>query len=83
MAGRHNKVGLDYFELDCLLNDKIRLIQAEFGLKGFAVIVKLYQKIYGGNGYYCEWNEDILLLFLVENGLNSDSKKGHFFRNSL
>ena len=74
MAGRHNKVGLDYFELDCLLNDKIRLIQAEFGLKGFAVIVKLYQKIYGGNGYYCEWNEDILLLFLVENGLNSDSK---------
>lgn len=74
MAGRHNKVGLDYFELDCLLNDKIRLIQAEFGLKGFAIIVKLYQKIYGGNGYYCEWNEDILLLFLVENGLNSDSK---------
>ena len=74
MAGRQGKVGLDYFELDCLLNDKIRLIQAEFGLKGFAVIVKLYQKIYGGNGYYCEWNEDILLLFLVENGLNSDSK---------
>lgn len=74
MAGRHHKVGLDYFELDCLLNDKIKLIQAEFGLKGFAIIVKLYQKIYGGKGYYCEWNEDILLLFLVENGLNSDSK---------
>jgi len=74
MAGRPRKVGLDYFELDCLLDDKVKLIQAEFGLKGFAVIVKLYQKIYGTEGYYCEWNEKILLLFLVENGLNGDSK---------
>lgn len=74
MAGRPNKVGLDYFELDCLLDDKVKLIQAEFGLKGFAVVVKLYQKIYRINGYYCEWNEEMLLLFLVENGLSSDSK---------
>lgn len=74
MAGRPNKVGLDYFELDCLLDDKVKLIQAEFGLKGFAVVVKLYQKIYGNNGYYCEWNEDVLFLFLVENGLSGDSK---------
>lgn len=68
------KEGLDYFELDCQMNDKIKLIQAEFGLKGFAIVVKLYQKIYGGHGYYCEWNEDILLLFMSENGLSSDSK---------
>lgn len=74
MAGRPNKVGLDYFELDCLLDDNVKLIQAEFGLKGFAIIVKLYQKIYSTCGYYCEWNDDILLLFLVENGLPSDSK---------
>lgn len=74
MAGRPNKVGLDYFELDCLLDDNVKLIQAEFGLKGFAVVVKLYQKIYGSNGYYCEWNEDVLFLFLVENGLSGDSK---------
>lgn len=74
MAGRQNKVGLDYFELDCLLDDNVKLIQAEFGLKGFAVVVKLYQKIYGSNGYYCEWNEDVLFLFLVENGLSGDSK---------
>lgn len=71
---RPTKAGLDYFELDCQLEEKVRLIQAEFGLKGFAVIVKLYQIIYGGFGYYCEWNEDILLLFMSENGLPSDSK---------
>lgn len=68
------KVGLDYFELNCQLEEKIRLIQAEFGLKGFAVVVKLYQKIYGEFGYYCEWSEDSLLLFMSENGLSSDNK---------
>ena len=68
------KVGLDYFELDCQLEEKVRLIQAEFGLKGFAVIIKLWQKIYGEFGYYCEWNDDSLLLFMSENGLPSDNK---------
>lgn len=69
-----NKVGLDYFELLCHMEEKVRLIQAEFGLKGFAVVVKLYQKIYGEFGYYCEWSEDSLLLFMSENGVPSDSK---------
>ncbi len=71
----NNKVGLDYFELDCQLEEKVRLIQAEFGLKGFAVVVKLYQKIYGEFGYYCEWNEDSLLLFMSENGVSSRNEK--------
>lgn len=74
MAGRPTKAGLDYFELDCHMEEKVRLIQAEFGLKGFAVLVKLYQKIYGGFGYYCEWTTDSLLLFMSENGLPSDNK---------
>lgn len=71
----NNKVGLDYFELDCQLEEKVRLIQAEFGLKGFAIVVKLYQKIYGEFGYYCEWNEDSLLLFMSENGVSSRDEK--------
>lgn len=71
---RPAKIGLDYFELDCRMDDKVKFIQAEFGLKGFAVVVKLLQKIYGEKGYYCEWNEDVLLLFLVDNGLSIDSK---------
>lgn len=55
--------GIPYFPLDVYADDKIRLIEAEFGLKGFAIIVKLYQKIYGGFGYYCEWTNDVGLLF--------------------
>ena len=55
--------GLPYFKLDCQLDDKFDLIEAEFGIKGFAVIVKLLQKIYGGEGYYCEWTKDVGLVF--------------------
>lgn len=73
MAGRGNKVNLDYFELDCHMDEKVRMIQAEYGLKGFAVFVKLLQEIYGGNGYYCEWTQDRELLFMSENGLDSGS----------
>ena len=66
------KEGLDYFELDCVMEDNIKLLQVECGLKGFALVIKLYQKIYGGKGYYCEWNEDVLLLFASENGESID-----------
>lgn len=55
--------GIPYFPLDVHLDDKFELIEAEFGLKGFAIVVKLLQRIYGGQGYYCEWTNDIILLF--------------------
>lgn len=69
------KEGLDYFTLDCCMNDKIKLIEAEFGIKAFAIIVKLYQKIYSERGYYCEWNEDVALLFIASLGGNSGVSK--------
>ena len=61
-AGYMAKAGIDYFPLNCRLDEKFELIEAEYGLKGFAVIVKLLQRIYGEHGYYCEWNDDIALL---------------------
>lgn len=66
---RPYKTGLDYFELDCHLDEKIRLIQAEFGLKGFAVVVLLFKEIYGGQGYYMSWDKEQLLLLVSENGI--------------
>ncbi len=65
---RPTKVELDYFPLDCRLNDRMKLIEAEFGLAGFAIIIKIWQKIYGEKGYYCEWNEEVVLLFAREVG---------------
>ena len=57
------KMGVDYFPLDTTLDLKFELLEAEYGLKAFAIVVKLYQMIYGQQGYYCEWNEDVGLLF--------------------
>lgn len=64
------KVGIDYFSFDVFMDDKMKLIEAQFGLKGFAIVVKLWQKIYGGFGYYCEWTNDIELLFKRELNLS-------------
>ena len=66
------KQGLDYFPLDTVLDDKFKLIEAEFGLTGFAVVVKLFQKIYGGFGYYCELQSEVALLFGRELGLGGN-----------
>lgn len=65
------KEGISYFPLDCHLDEKFDLIEAEYGLKAFSVVVKLFQRIYGGHGYYCEWNEDIALLFARQKCLSS------------
>lgn len=67
--GRPIKQGLDYFPLDVVLDTKFELIEAEFGVTGFAVIVKLFQRIYGEQGYYCEWKSEVALLFAHRTGL--------------
>lgn len=81
------KEGIDYFPLDCQLDDKFELIEAEFGLAGFGVVVKLFQKIYGQQGYYIEWNNEVALLFAKRIGLggravseiiNASIKRGIF-----
>lgn len=56
------KEGLDYFPLDVSLEDDVELLEAECGLEGFAILIKLYQKIYK-NSFYIKWEEDNALLF--------------------
>lgn len=58
------KTGIDSFLLDCHTNDNVSEIEAEYGVKGFAVVVRLWQKIYSEKGYYCEWVDRSPLLFL-------------------
>ena len=65
------KKRLDWFKLDCQQDTKIDLIESEFGLTGFAVVIKLWQLIYGGEGYYCTWNEDVALVFAKKNGVGA------------
>lgn len=58
------KEGLEYFPLDCDIdqNDKIALIEAQHGIVGFGVAIKLLMKIYN-NSYFYEWTEKEQLLF--------------------
>ena len=63
------KSGIDYFPLDVTLDAKFELVEAEFGLTGFGVVVHLLQEIYGKAGYYIEWTEEVALLFARKIGL--------------
>ncbi len=65
-----DKRGIDFFPLDVQLDDKFALIEAEFGLTGFGVIVHLLQDIYGKEGYYIEWTNDVALIFARKIGLS-------------
>ena len=68
-----NNSGIPYFPLECQLDEKFELIEAEFGLAGFAIVVKLFQRIYGGRGYYCEWTNEVALLFGKRCGLGGSA----------
>jgi len=59
---RPQKVGLDYFALDVIMNDEVHLIEAEHGLIGFAILIKLLQTVYN-EGYFYKWSEREQLLF--------------------
>ena len=62
---RPKKTGLEYFPLDVTagMNDEVELIEAKYGLEGFAIFIKLLQAIYK-NGYYINWTEKEQLLFI-------------------
>ena len=66
------KTRLDWFKLDCQIDDKFRLIESEYGLKGFGAIIKVFMKIYGYEGYFCHWNKDVVLLFAKDNNISVD-----------
>ena len=63
-------------------------IEASYGLKGYAITIKLWQKVCGrAEGYYCNWNDKVCTLFaskihagkgLVFEILNELLKEGFF-----
>lgn len=69
------KQGLEYFALDVNSDEKIELIEAKYGIAGFGILIKLYQKIYK-EGYYIKWTEESILLFSKRIDVNIDKVKG-------
>ena len=61
---RPMKKGIDYFpfDVDFFDDDKIALIESEFGPKAIVVALRLLCKIYKDTGYYYQWGDDACLL---------------------
>ena len=86
------KEGLEYFPLDCDMDqdDKIALIEAQHGIIGFGIVIKLLMKIYK-NSYFYEWTEKEQLLFSKRvnvdinevNVIINDLVKWDFFNKEL
>ncbi len=60
---RPQKIAIDYFPLDCCFDDRVNFIEAKHGFAGFTVLIKLWQKIYSSEGYYCCFDEKAKYLF--------------------
>lgn len=56
------KSGVDYFPLDVKMDDEVELLESEHNLIGFAVLIKLYQRIYDNN-YWIKWDKKELIVF--------------------
>ncbi len=57
------KKGLDYFPFETHGDDRLDLFQAECGILGFGIYVKILARIYGTEGYFCEASDENLRLF--------------------
>ena len=66
---RPTKEGLDYFQIDCILSDRVKFILAEFKVVGWGILTLLWKKIYSEKGYYTHWDDDVALLFASECGV--------------
>lgn len=69
---RPKKQGLDYFPLDVNVDNKLEILESEYGILGFGFIIRLFQKIYA-NGYYLEWNQYSAALLKKEIGVEKET----------
>ena len=67
---RRSKQELDYFPLDVWFDqdDKIRLLETEFGNQATLVYLKLLSRIYREKGWWKKWDDDTQLLFARDIG---------------
>lgn len=72
---RPQKKGLDYFSLDIdwhCKEDKMYFIKAKHGITGLYIINILWCRIYGTEGYYCNWNEREAIMFTDKHSIDID-----------
>ena len=84
------KQGIDYFPLDVdmdSVDDRIFLMEADYGAEGFGVLIKLLMYIYQQHGYYLYWDDAQIKRFskkknidygLCKNVINKCINEGFF-----
>jgi hypothetical protein len=70
--GRPLKKALDYFNIEVDLDDKVQYLIAKHGAAGFGILVLIWRKCYGLEGYYCEWSERSKFVFARDNAVPID-----------
>ena len=62
--------GIPYFSLhtDLLSDRRVKLLRAEFGIKGFGIWIDLLIQIYADEGYFLKWDDETKLLFASDVG---------------
>ena len=68
---RETKTGIDYFshDTDLFHDDKVEILFAKHGLIGYAVYLRLLEKVYRDKGYYLHLTEVVDILFCSVNKL--------------
>ena len=71
---RPQKKGLDYFPHDTTASEsrELRYIESLYGLQGYAVYLKILERIYGQEGYFCSWEEIDARIFAAEWSIDYD-----------
>ena len=72
---RPKKTGLDYFpfDVDFFRGVKIRITLARYGASGVLLFIYLLSLIYSGNGYYLEYNEDLIYIAAADLQMKPDN----------
>ena len=64
------KSGIDYFPLDVDIDtadDRIILMESDYGVEGFGILIKILMRIYHENGYFIVWDENKIKRFCHKN----------------
>jgi hypothetical protein len=69
-VARKNKIGLSYFphDVDLSTDEKIQVLQADYGLIGYAIYIKLLERIYR-QGYFINFDDRKLKIFAMNNNI--------------
>lgn len=79
---RHTKQGLDYFPVDCILDEKTEPFVIEYGAVGWAILTTVWSVIYRTKGYYAI-NEKHLWLMVKKQLIDVDINHINVCINSL